>query len=148
MLDIKIKSFEELSKRELYDLLQLRQEVFVVEQQCAYLDSDGKDTFSFHVMLFEEERLIAYARVLPPDTSYKGYSSIGRVLVAFSERGKKLGNIIMQACIKCAKEQWSAPIKISAQTYTLSFYKNLGFKVTGEEYLEDDIPHQAMILTP
>ena len=144
---IDVKSFAELSKDELYDILKLRQEVFVVEQECAYLDSDGLDKEALHVILTSRGVLSGYARVLQPKAQYYDYVAIGRVLVAFPERGKNYGAMVMKKAIECAHNHWSMPIKISAQTYTLPFYEDLGFVPVGEGYLEDGIPHHAMIHT-
>ncbi|WP_370478057.1 GNAT family N-acetyltransferase [Tamlana flava] len=145
MLEIKIKSFKELTKQELYDLLQLRSEVFVVEQNCVYQDVDGKDEKAFHVLGFKHDKLVAYSRIFKPG-DYFEKASIGRVVVAKKERRYKYGYDIMEASIKAIKNNFKESIiKISAQSYLKQFYTNVGFKAIGEEYLEDDIPHIAMI---
>ncbi|HRD06264.1 MAG TPA: GNAT family N-acetyltransferase [Saprospiraceae bacterium] len=141
-------TFNDLSAQKLYALLQLRIEVFVVEQNCPYQDLDGKDPFCMH-MWFEspEGRIEAYCRILPPDLSYKGYASIGRVITSLEVRGKGAGKKLMVAAISLTRQLYpDMPIKISAQCYALPFYEALGFVAIGEEYLEDDIPHKAMIL--
>ena len=144
MLEIKVKSFKELTKQELYDLLQLRSEVFVVEQDCVYQDIDGKDQKALHVLGFKEKKLVAYTRIFKPGDYFKE-SSIGRVVVLKKERQYKYGFDIMKASIKAIKNHYkTSEIKISAQCYLKKFYKNLGFEAIGEEYLEDDIPHIAM----
>lgn len=144
MLEIKVKTFEELTKHELYDALQLRSEVFVVEQDCVYQDIDGKDQKSIHVLGFKNNKLIAYTRIFKPG-DYFNEASIGRVVVAKNERQFKYGYDIMEASILAIKQYYNQTlIKISAQCYLKQFYTNLGFKAMGEEYLEDDIPHIAM----
>lgn len=145
MLEIKVKSFEALTKNELYDLLQLRSEVFVVEQDCVYQDIDYKDQKSFHVLGFKNEKIIAYTRIFKPG-DYFEFASIGRVVVVKNEREHKYGFDIMNASAEAIKKYFKeTTIKISAQVYLKKFYNNLGFKAIGEEYLEDDIPHIAMI---
>ena len=145
MLEIKVKSYEELTKQELYNLLQLRSEVFVVEQDCVYQDIDGKDQKAFHVLGYKDHHLIAYTRIFKPGDYFEN-ASIGRVLVAKNERQYKYGNDIMNASIEAVKNILNENIiKISAQSYLKNFYTKLGFKAMGEEYLEDNIPHIAMI---
>lgn len=142
-----ICTFQELQLEELYAFMALRQEVFVVEQDCPYLDADGKDQLGWHVMLFDEKgQLGAYNRLLPPGVSYEKYSSIGRVVSSEHVRGKGYGKAVMERSIQVIKELFpEAAIKISAQTYLLKFYNDLGFQEVGKEYLEDDIPHIGMI---
>ena len=145
MLKIKVKTFSELTKEELYDLLQLRSEVFVVEQDCVYQDIDGKDQKALHVLGFKNDKLIAYTRVFKPG-DYFNEASIGRVVVSKKERQFKYGYTIMEASIKAIKDHYDETlIKISAQCYLKKFYNNLGFKEKGEKYFEDDIPHIAMV---
>ncbi|TYA52180.1 GNAT family N-acetyltransferase [Formosa maritima] len=145
MLDIRIKIFNELTTQELYDLLQLRAEVFVVEQDCVYQDVDGKDQKAWHVLGYKNNILVAYTRVFKPGDYFKE-ASIGRVVVAENQRQHKYGYDIMEASIQVIKKQFNETlIKISAQCYLKRFYNYLGFKETGEEYLEDGIPHMAMI---
>jgi len=145
MLDIKIKSFNELSKQELYDVLHLRSEVFVVEQDCVYQDIDYKDQKALHVLGFKDNMLIAYTRIFKPG-DYFTEASIGRVVVAKDKRQYKYGNEIMNASIIAIKNKFNQnTIRISAQCYLKKFYKNLGFNAVGEEYLEDDIPHINMV---
>jgi len=141
------KSFEELSNTQLYEILQLRQEVFIVEQNCPYLDCDGKDFNAFHIYAYKNNELIAYTRLLPKGVSYEDNCSIGRVLTNETYRNSGLGKKIMLYSIEKVKEVYpKINIKISSQVYILKFYQNLGFVKTGTEYLEDDIPHHAMIL--
>jgi len=145
MLQITIKTYDELSKQELYDLLQLRAEVFVVEQECAYQDVDGKDKKAWHILGYKDTKLIAYTRVFKPGDYFKE-ASIGRVVVIQNERQHKYGYDIMEASIVAIKNNFNEKtIKISAQCYLKDFYNNLGFIETGEEYLEDNIPHMAMV---
>ena len=145
MLEITIKIFQELTTKELYDLIQLRIDVFCVEQNCVYQDLDGKDEKAIHVIGKKNHRIIAYTRVFKPGDYFKE-SSIGRVVVRKDERQHKYGYDIMKASIQAVKEYFNeTTIKLSAQTYLRKFYNNLGFKEIGEEYLEDGIPHIAMV---
>jgi len=147
MLEIKKKTFKDLSTKELYDLLQLRSEVFVVEQDCVYQDVDGKDQKALHVLGYKGEKLVAYTRIFKPGDYFKE-SSIGRVVVSADERKFKHGYTIMNASIEAIKNHYNeTDIRISAQTYLKKFYTNLGFNEVGEEYLEDGIPHINMIKT-
>ncbi len=147
MLNFKCLPFHQLSLEQLYSIIQLRQDVFVVEQDCPYPDADGKDQDSFHVIGTDQnETLQAYTRLIPPGISYDKYSSIGRVATSNRIRGKKYGMPLMQFSIDWCMRLWPfSPIKISAQMYIVKFYNNLGFFEVGDEYLEDDIPHIAMI---
>jgi len=149
MLRFSCLPFNQLTPRELYAIMALRQEVFVVEQNCPYLDADGKDLASWHLMGFDSENnLIAYTRLLPEGVSYEGYSSIGRVVSSPAVRGAGAGREVMQRSIDMCRHLFGPlAIKIGAQTYLLRFYESLGFQSTGEEYLEDGIPHTKMILT-
>jgi ElaA protein len=145
MLKINNKTFNELSTQELYDMLQLRAEVFVVEQDCVYQDVDGKDQKAWHILGYKDNKLVAYTRVFKPGDYFKE-ASIGRVVVVKNQRQHKYGYDIMEASIKAIKETFNkSTIKISAQCYLKTFYNNLGFYEVGEEYLEDGIPHMAMI---
>jgi len=145
MLKITTKTFKELTTDELYALLQLRSEVFVVEQDCVYQDIDYKDQKALHVLGFKNNKLVAYTRLFKPG-DYFNYASIGRVIVAQNEREHKYGYDIMNASINAIKEYYKETrIKISAQMYLKKFYNNLGFEEVGEGYLEDGIPHIGMI---
>jgi len=140
------KKFNQLSTGELYEILNLRQEIFVVEQDCPYIDTDYKDQDAIHIMGRNNDgKLHAYARVIPVGISYEGYASIGRVITSAAYRGKGEGRHLMQASIDMAKDLDWNPLKLSAQVYAIPFYKRLGFEPVGEEYLEDNIPHIAMI---
>lgn len=145
MIKIITKTFNELTTQELYNLLQLRSEVFVVEQDCVYQDMDGKDQKALHILGYKDEKLVAYTRVFQPGYYFKN-ASIGRVVVKENERKFKYGYDIMKASIEVIKQHYNeTTIKISAQTYLKRFYNNLEFFEVGEEYLEDGIPHIAMI---
>ena len=137
MLNIVIKPFNELSILELYNLLQLRSEVFVVEQDCVYQDIDWKDQNALHVIGYKNDRIVAYTRLFKPGDYFKA-SSIGRVVVAKNQRQFKYGYDIMEASIKAIKTHFNVTeIKISAQCYLKNFYNNLEFFEIGEKYLED-----------
>ena len=145
MLDIYVKTFNQLSLDELYYLLQLRSEVFVVEQDCVYQDIDGKDKKALHVIGKKDNTIIAYSRIFKPGDYFKE-ASIGRVVVAENFRHLKYGHQLMVASIEAVEASFSSKkIKISAQKYLENFYNNLGFITSGEPYLEDGIPHIAMI---
>ncbi len=141
-----LKAFENLSTNELYNVLQLRAEVFVVEQNCPYQDLDGKDIGGLHLCCVENNCIIAYSRILDRGISYPYFTSIGRVIVKASHRQRDLGHELMRKSIASCKENYRGPIKISAQCYLKTFYRSHGFEPIGESYLEDDIPHIAMIL--
>ena len=145
MLETTVKDFQQLTKTELYDLLQLRSEVFVVEQDCIYQDIDGKDEKALHVIGYKNKKLVAYTRIFKPG-DYFSEASIGRVVVKQNQRQHKYGYDIMKASIEAIKDHFNtSDIRISAQTYLKTFYNNLSFKEVGEEYLEDGIPHINMI---
>lgn len=140
------KSFQELSVDELYDILQLRSSVFVVEQCCAYQDMDDKDKKAHHLMLYDDGRLAGYARLLPQKISYDEVS-IGRVANTQKYRSKGIGKMLMKEAVnECYRLFGKTVIKISAQVYAIAFYEKVGFKTLGNEYLEDGIPHIKMIL--
>ena len=141
-----IKAFNELNTTELYQIIHLREKVFVVEQKCFYLDADNNDQESWHLLYYSNEILAAYLRILPPNTTYK-YPSIGRVVVEEQFRGKNIAREIMTEAITFLNLKYKDQrIKIGAQTYLNTFYKSLGFVNEGQEYLEDGIPHIHMIL--
>ena len=141
------KKFEELTPAELYAILKLRSEVFVVEQNCVYLDADGKDAGSYHFCgWLNNELLVAYTRLMPPGSSYKD-ASIGRVVTAAAHRKEGYGKKLRQRSIKKCFDLFDTPsITIGAQQYLTQFYQDLGFKQVGEPYLEDGIPHIKMTL--
>ncbi|MFJ4196341.1 GNAT family N-acetyltransferase [Pseudomonas sp. NPDC089534] len=140
------KHHSDLGKEQLYAILKLRSEVFVVEQRCAYLDPDGQDLEgdTCHLMGWEGDELVAYLRLLDPQ-SQGGDVVIGRVLTAPKGRGKGLGHEMMEQALKQAEKHWpQVPIYLSAQAHLQGYYGRYGFAVAGEEYLEDDIPHIGM----
>jgi len=145
MLQFQVKLFSELSTNELYQLLQLRSEVFVVEQNCVYQDLDGKDDKALHVLGFHKNNIVAYSRIFDAGDYFK-VASIGRVVVSPKLRGHQLGYDLMKSSIQAVKNQFKTEtIKISAQVYLKSFYNNLGFVETSASYLEDGIPHVEMM---
>ena len=140
-----VKKFSELSIEELYQILRLRSEVFVVEQDCVYQDLDNKDQISVHIFIKDKNEIVAYTRIFKSGDYYKN-PSIGRVVVSKKNRGKELGKKIMISSIDYIQENLkSDKIELSAQKYLDKFYKDLGFYKIGEDYLEDGIPHQRMI---
>lgn len=143
-LQWKIKRFEALSLNELYDLLKLRSEVFVVEQNCVYLDIDGKDQKALHLIGEYRSKVVAYARLFEAG-DYFDETSIGRVVVATQYRDKKWGHELMQQAISAIESHFNTTkITISAQLYLKKFYESHSFEAIGEVYLEDDIPHIRM----
>lgn len=147
-LKFKCVHFQDLTVYELYNIMALRQEVFAVEQNCPYLDADGKDLAGWHLMGQNTEGLlVAYTRLLPIGIAYDNYASIGRVVNSPKVRGLGYGKILMTESISRIKKLFpNQPVKIGAQSYLLKFYQSLGFESTGEDYLEDGIPHTSMIL--
>ena len=142
----KLKSFEELTTVELYAILQLRNEVFVVEQNCAYQDADDKDQVSFHFSGWEGDKLAGYTRIIPPGISYEE-ASIGRVVTSPRYRKKGIGRELMVLSIEKTFSLFHCTaIKIGAQVYLNNFYTSLGFIPCSDEYLEDGIPHITMLL--
>ena len=141
-----VKSFNELTNRELYDILKLRSSIFVVEQDCVYLDADGVDIEAYHVFLKDGDEIIAYLRVIDKDKRMDEVS-IGRVITLKTRRREGLGSIIMNVGIEVAKEKFNAKkIKIGAQEYAVPFYERAGFKVIPNgNYIEDNQPHVYMI---
>jgi ElaA protein len=141
-----LKKFDELTSHELYSILQLRNEVFVVEQNCVYQDADNKDQASYHFTGWMNDRLIAYTRLLPRGIAYNEYVSIGRVVTSPSERGNGIGKELVQRAIEQLNNLFeSVPIKIGAQIYLKKFYSEFGFQQTSDIYLEDGIEHIEMI---
>lgn len=144
-MQVFIKRFNELSLDELYDILALRNEVFIVEQNCAYEDCDGKDKFCYHVYYKEGKDIIAYARVLEKGLSYEEVS-IGRVIVKKGYRKKGLALKLMRRTIEFVEVFLKeSSIRLSSQVYAKGLYESLGFKQVSNEYLEDNIPHIEMI---
>ena len=140
-----IKNFSELSTEEIYNILKLRSEVFVVEQNCVYQDIDEKDKKATHLFIEKNNEIIAYTRIFKKGYYYEENPSIGRVVVSKKERGKNLGKEIMLNSIEFIKKELEGrKIELSAQKYLDKFYKDLDFYSEGEDYLEDGIPHQRM----
>lgn len=140
-----IKAFDQLSLQELYTILTLRTNVFVVEQACPYPDLDGKDPNCLHLLGTINGELVAYLRILPAGLRYDEVS-IGRVVIKPSHRGKGLGRLMMEQAIHCITNEWKeSQIKIGAQAYLEKFYQSLGFEPVSEVYLEDDILHLDML---
>lgn len=145
-MEVTVKTFQELALEELYKLLQLRSDIFVVEQECIFLDLDDKDQKALHVLGWEGSELVAYARVFGPG-AYFTEASIGRVAVKKAFRGKGFGIQLMQVSIEAIRSQFgTVHIALSAQKYLERFYRDLGFLTEGTEYLEDGIPHVRMVL--
>ena len=143
-----LKSFEELTPHQLYQLLRLRSEVFVVEQQCIFLDMDNKDQKCYHLLGWKGELLAASTRLVPPGISYTEMS-IGRVVSSPLVRGTGIGRELMKVSVKACYELWgNASIRIGAQCYLEKFYQSLGFEPEEEIYLEDGIPHIEMVKMP
>ena len=140
-----LKKFDSLSSLELYKIMQLRNEVFVVEQNCVYQDADNKDNTSWHFMGLDNDKLVAYTRILPPGLSYTE-PSIGRVVTSPAARGSGIGRELMLQSIEEVKKLFGhMPVKIGAQLYLQKFYTSLGFEQTSEIYLEDGIEHIEMV---
>jgi ElaA protein len=140
--------FNALSLQELYDIMELRQAVFVVEQNCPYLDADRKDQQAAHVLAYDADGdLVAYSRLLPVGVSYADAISIGRVISAEKVRGQGIGQQLMQFSItEIYRLFGNEKLTLSAQCYLIKFYESFGFQAVGESYLEDDIPHIKMVI--
>ncbi len=143
-----LKRFDELTPFELYEIIWLRNEVFVVEQNCVFQDADYKDQKSWHLMgMNEEGKLIAYCRILPGGVSYNSVS-IGRVLTSPAARRTGAGRLLMEKAMEFSKNLFGqTDIKIGAQYYLKNFYSSFGFKQTSDIYLEDGIEHIEMVYT-
>jgi ElaA protein len=139
------KKFEDLTVLQLYAILRLRSEVFVVEQNCVFQDMDNKDQSSYHFMGWENDVLIAYTRVIPPGVAHE-FCSIGRVVTSPAARGTGIGKLLMEKSIREVQELFgNVSIKIGAQLYLKDFYKSFGFKQSSDVYDEDGIDHIEMI---
>ena len=146
MIQWKHKPFSELSPFELYAILQLRNEVFVVEQNCVFQDADDKDQLAIHLMGWKEDKLVAYTRLFDKGLAYDK-ASIGRVVSSNTVRGSGIGKELMQESIQLLYSIWGKqPIKIGAQFYLKKFYESFGFQQTSDIYLEDGIEHIEMVL--
>lgn len=142
------KFFNELTVHELYAIIKLRNEVFVVEQNCVFQDADNKDQFSHHLMGWVDGKLAAYARLVPAGISYS-QASIGRVITSPLYRREGFGKALMlQAIEECYRLFGKQELKIGGQLYLQKFYESFGFTQTSDMYLEDDIPHIEMMLSP
>ena len=141
----KIKSFEEISTEELYQIIKARVDVFVVEQNCPYPDLDGYDQKAIHLWAEKNNCVLAYCRIFDKNIKYKE-TSIGRVLTTEEGRGKLLGKQLIQYALETIKNRYNTEeVRISAQDYLLKFYSSFGFEDTGKKYLEDNIPHTEMV---
>ena len=139
------KTFSELDTEDLYQILRIRSEVFVVEQDCVYQDIDNKDQNAIHLYYKENDQIVAYTRIFKAGDYYEN-PCIGRVVVSKKNRGNDLGKKIMIDSMEYIKQNIKGEkIELSAQKYLDKFYKDLGFYKTGEDYLEDVIPHQRMV---
>ncbi len=151
MLQYECVPFPALRVEQLYEILALRQEVFIVEQNCPYLDADGRDQAALHLMGRDEQgRLVTYTRILPQGVSYPEYASIGRVITSQLVRGQGRGRELMERSKDELFRHFGGPqpIKIGAQAHLREFYRSVGYEPTGEAYLEDGIPHIGMIRKP
>lgn len=145
MLSWTLKKFEALSPHELYAILQLRNEVFAIEQNCVYPDMDNKDQPAYHLMGWKNDKLIAYTRIIPPGVAY-AEPSIGRVVTSPSARGEGIGKQLMEKSLEHLHHIYgSTPVKIGAQLYLKKFYTNFSFLPAGDVYLEDGIEHIEMV---
>ena len=145
MMEWQIVPFEQLDSLTLYNMLQLRVDVFVVEQNCPYLDLDNKDQKSFHLLYYVNNEFAGSTRLVPADLSFEEIS-IGRVVIANSHRGLGLGVKLMEASTEgCQQKFGNGPIRIGAQYHLSKFYQSLGFVEQGEQYDEDGIPHIEML---
>ncbi len=142
-----LKHFKELNIDELYAIMRLRQRVFVLEQNCAFIDNDNLDQPGWHLMYYtDDQTLAAYCRLLPEGLAYPGYASIGRVVSEPKLRKEGYGRILMaEALLRCRELFGDSPLKIGAQLYLKRFYESYGFTAIGEIYIEDDIEHVHML---
>lgn len=141
-----IKSFQELTNDELYEILQLRTSIFVVEQKCAYLEVDGKDKFAYHLFKKEDEKIIAYLRVLPKGISYKE-ASLGRIIVKQAQRGTGLGRELVARGIAFLENEWhEKTIKIQAQSRLQTFYESFGFRPISDIYSDEGLPDRKSVV--
>ena len=143
MITWELKYYNELSSDLLYLILKIRQEVFVIEQKCNYLDADNLDQYSKHLIGFKDEKIVAYMRIVDSNKLYE-YVSFGRILVVKEYRGMGLGIDLMNQALHMISIPGDSII-MSAQSYLIDFYKKFDFNTIGEEYLEDNIPHVKMI---
>ena len=145
-LDWRTMAFGELTPAELYAILQLRQDVFIIEQDCIYPDLDNLDPLATHMCAWRDSEIMAYQRCLPPGASYRE-SSLGRIVVAPAGRGLQLGRELVKRGIDYNRSRWpNSNIQIGAQAHLQDFYGSLGFTPLGDEYIEDGIAHRHMLL--
>jgi len=145
-ISIQCVPFDSLTPHQLYSIIQLRNAVFVVEQNCVFQDADGKDPYCHHLMIWKEKELAAYARLVPPGIAYE-YMSIGRVISNAKMRRIGAGKLLMREAIQqCRALFGTGPIQIGAQLYLKDFYGSFGFRAMGAIYLEDNIEHIHMIM--
>ncbi len=143
-----LKSFSDLTPQELYDVLKLRQDVFIIEQDCIYPDCDNFDQEGMHLMGYENDQIATYLRILGPGMTYKKYVSLGRVITAPDFRKRGLSYTLIQIAIDYLQQKYpSYEIKISAQSHLEKMYEAKGFKKCGNPYLEDGIPHIPMVFS-
>jgi len=146
MINWSFKKFDDLTSHELYSVLQLRNEVFVVEQNCVFQDADNKDQDSHHLMGWDDETLVAYSRIVPSGIAYDSFPSIGRVVTSPKTRRTGIGKILMQQSIEELQKLFGqSSIKLGAQLYLKKFYESFGFVQSSDMYIEDGIPHIEMI---
>ncbi len=150
-LEWHLKTFDELTNLELYQIIQLRVDIFIVEQNCPYSDLDDKDTEkgAFHFFATSHGKVVAYMRILAPHISYPDMSSLGRVVTHQSVRGTGIGHELLEKAVAIIDEKWPDKVcHISAQSHLQAYYRRQDFIAVGGEYLEDDIPHIGMERTP
>lgn len=142
-------SFDDLNTRELYQLLKLRQDVFILEQQCLYPELDNEDFYHWHLLGYDKETLASYLRLIPPDFHPSGCVAIGRVVTAEDYRGQRLGYQLIERALEfCKKEYPDSVVFLSAQEHLQPFYRSFGFSAVSQVYLEDGIPHIDMKKIP
>ena len=145
MLQWRLARFDELTPHQLYLLMRLRQDVFVVEQKCAYPDLDGSDFPSLHLSAWRDDQAVAYLRVIPPEAHKSGCPSLGRICTSLEVRRTGVGRELVQRGLDLVTAHWPGKdCQIGAQAYLVRFYEGFGFKINGEGYDEDDIPHFPM----
>lgn len=145
LIDWKVKTFQELELNELYKIIQLREEVFILEQKCIYTDLDFADQDCTHIMGFINEEMVAYSRIFAPDASINKSASFGRVLVAKKARGINIGRLLITQLLETIEQLYQTNhVEISAQSYLVKFYQEFGFQTYGEGYLDAGIPHISM----
>ena len=139
-----IKSFEQLDKAELYEIMQLRIEVFVIEQDCPYPDLDGMDHECLHMWILQDDQIASYLRINPAGSLY-AEPSLGRIVTKLAHRSKGLGAVIINKAIEVVCQEKPTAIRISAQSHLENYYEKFGFLKASDEYLEDNIPHIEML---